>query len=102
MFRFRFFSKKRGGRRTMSDVGGRIARGLFFAALTVGGGAMLAAVLGSMTIQEWRANHEFVETRATIISERVARVDHEGRPKYRPEFIIRYTAAGVQHQVAGV
>lgn len=84
----------------MSEAGGRIAQALFFAALFVGGGAMLAGVLSRMTIAEWRANHEFVEVRCRVVAERIAEVEEEGRRYYRPDFTIRYTAGGVEYEVA--
>lgn len=84
----------------MSDVGGRAAQALFFAALFVGGGAVLAGVLSRMTIAEWRANHEFVETRCRIVAEQIAVVEEEGRQLYRPDFTIRYSAGGTEYEVA--
>ena len=39
---------------------------------------LLAVVLGRMTIVEWRANHEYVETRCTILDERVVQIETNG------------------------
>jgi hypothetical protein len=94
VFRIRFFEKKRGEHRTMSETGSRVALAAFFVVLAVAGAAVLAAVLGEMTIAEWRANHEFMPAKCTILAEKLAQVDTEGRIKYRPEFKIRYSAGG--------
>lgn len=99
MFRFRVFTKKRGDRRTMSDARAHVAQAVIFAAMFVGGGAVLAGVLSRMTIREWRANHEFVETRCRIVAEQIARDEEEGRTKFRPEFTIRYSVGGVDYEV---
>lgn len=98
MFRFRIFTKKRGERRTSSDLGGRIALILFFAVIMIAGGAVLAGVLRRMTIQEWRAKHEFVATEAVIVNERVDQVDEGGRLRFRPEFVVRYSVGGKEYQ----
>src|SRR5262245_16969468 len=100
MFRFRFFTKKRGERTTGSVLGGRIGLIVFFAAIMIAGGAVLAGVLRRMTIQEWRANHEFVPTTAVIVEERVAQEEEGGRLRYRPEFVIRYSAGGKEYEEA--
>lgn len=86
----------------MSEEGGRTALAGFFALLALGGAASLAGVLGALTIAEWRANHEFVETTCTVVAERVAQVEtEEGRIKYRPEVVFRYHAGGRDIETAG-
>jgi hypothetical protein len=98
VLRIRFFEKKRGEHHTMSEASGRLAIAVLFGVLAAAGAAILAVVLGSMTIAEWRANHEFVESRCTILGERVAQVETNGRIKYRPEFTIRYSASGSERE----
>ena len=99
MPRFRFFSKKRGDRRTTSDIGGRIALAGFFAVLAIVGGSILAEVVEEMTAPEWRANHEFVETRCVVLEKYIAERP-DSPPRYRPEFKIRYTAGGEEYTTA--
>lgn len=77
----------------MSEEGGKTALAGFFALLALGGAASLAGVLSSLTIAEWRANHEFAESTCTVVSERVAQVENEGRIKYRPEVTFRFKTA---------
>lgn len=95
--RFRFFSKKRGDHRTTSDLGARLATAGFFAVLTALGAALLGYVLRLMTIAEWRANHDFVESRAVVLDAYVASAEVEGVTKFRPEIVIRYDADGRTH-----
>ena len=60
------------------------------AVLTLFGG-MLAFHLGA----EVRANYFYVEGRCVLLDKRV----HEDGGTYRPDFLIRYTAAGREHEV---
>lgn len=92
--RFRFFSKKRGDHRTTFPVGAQVVNAGFFAVLTLVGGALLAYVLNSMTIAEWRANNEFGETRALVLEKYVTSAEVEDTTKYRPEVRIRYDVDG--------
>ncbi|MBL9089777.1 MAG: DUF3592 domain-containing protein [Planctomycetaceae bacterium] len=100
MARFWFFSKKRGERRTTSDTGGRAALALFFAALAIVGGAILATIISQVTAPEWRANHEFRETRALVLAKRIAEQTHELKTMYRPEVTIRYPAGEKTYETA--
>ncbi|MGC3966986.1 MAG: hypothetical protein QM775_06330 [Pirellulales bacterium] len=77
----------------MSEVDGRFALALFFAALAVVGAAILAAVVQEMTAPEWRANNEFVEARCTVLEKHVSERRQEEQLQYRPEFQVRYTPA---------
>jgi len=95
--RFRFFSKKRGQRRTMSELGGQAALGAFFAALVLIGAGILASVVGRMTAPEWRANHEYAETRCTVTGKRVAEIVKEDQVNFRPEVSIHYTVDGREY-----
>ncbi|MBN8625459.1 MAG: hypothetical protein J0M17_08225 [Planctomycetes bacterium] len=74
----------------MSELDGRFALSMFFAVLAAVGAALLANVVQEMTAPEWRANHEFFETRCTILAKYVAERSQEGQPRYRPEFKVRY------------
>jgi hypothetical protein len=99
--RFRFFSKKRGEHRTTSELGARVALGVFFAVLVVVGGSILAKVVGRVTISEWRANNEFAATRALVIDKHVVVSEDEGYTKYRPEVLFRYSEGVLEHLVRG-
>ncbi len=84
----------------MSDAGGRTALGAFFLLMAVGGAALLAGVLGRVTIAEWRANHEFVEAKCTVVAKRVAQIESDGVVKYRPEATLRYHVGGRDYESA--
>jgi len=92
--RFRFFTKKRGQHRTMSELGGQAALAGFFAVLAIVGSAILAGVVRQMTAPEWRANHEYTETVGTVVGKRVAEISKEDQTTFRPEVTVRYTVGG--------
>lgn len=85
----------------MSEEGGKTALAALFALLALGGATSLAGVLGTLTIAEWRANHEFVETTCTVVDKRVDQVVSEGRTHYRPEVTFRYQANGQEIETTG-
>ncbi|HEY2881654.1 MAG TPA: hypothetical protein VGJ15_04460 [Pirellulales bacterium] len=92
---FRIFTKKRGHRRTGSPTLGSAGEALFFAILFITGLAFLVLLLARMVIPEWRANHEFIQTTATVMKARVGEsTDSDGKPVYRPEALLHYQADG--------
>lgn len=107
---FKFYGKKRGDRRTGSRKMGRAGMGLFFGAFLLFGLGSLALILFTLTIPEWRANHDFVEARCKVLDSKI--VEHSGDsdsgPTYRPEFKIQYKVDGNvytlwrPHDVTGV
>jgi hypothetical protein len=97
-FRVSVFLEERGDRRTTSTSAAAWLAG-FFAVLAIVGGSILAEVVEEMTAPEWRANHEFVETRCVVLEKYIAERP-DSPPRYRPEFKIRYTAGGEEYTTA--
>jgi Protein of unknown function (DUF3592) len=86
------FGKKRGHRRTGSKLWGSAGEALFFATLLGIGAGFLLLLLVKMVVPEWRANHDFVRTDATVLKTRLGEsVDNDGRAVFRPEVLIRYS-----------
>ncbi|HZZ27554.1 MAG TPA: DUF3592 domain-containing protein [Pirellulales bacterium] len=88
---FRMFGKKRGHRRTGSKTLRNVGEVVFFALLLTMGTAFLVLLLARKVIPEWRANHEFLETTATILEKRIEhRHDPDGNLLYVPKAKIQY------------
>jgi hypothetical protein len=60
------FGKKRGHRRTGSKVLASAGEALFFAVLLGTGAGFFVLMLAKMVVPEWRAEHDFIETTATV------------------------------------
>lgn len=69
----RFFSKKRGHRRTGSEVWGSVGEALFHAALVVAGVAFGGLLITGIAVPEWRINHDFLESRGRVVGRGLAR-----------------------------
>src|SRR5262249_22518213 len=94
------FGQKRGHRRTGSKLLGSAGEALFLAILLGMGTAFLLLLLVKMVVPEWRANHEFLETTATVLKTRLGeRTDGDGRQEFRPEVLIQYQVGGETHEV---
>jgi hypothetical protein len=50
-------------------------------------------------LPEWRANHDYVETRCVVIDKRLAESRSDDGVTWRPEFFVRYTAGGREFRV---
>ncbi|MFM8892769.1 MAG: DUF3592 domain-containing protein [Planctomycetia bacterium] len=95
----RFFTKKRGHRRTGSREWGVVGDGLFHGTLLAAGLFFGAILLSGVAAPEWRINHEFRETFCTILGKGLARTtvsDPSGRGSttWRPCLLVRYSADG--------
>jgi hypothetical protein len=91
----RFFAKKRGHRRSVSEVWGSIAEGLFHAGLVLAGLVFGALLVTGVAVPEWRINHRFVEARGTVIGKGLARHTTARDRTWEPALRLRYdTAAG--------
>jgi hypothetical protein len=85
------FGKKRGHRRTGSKTLRNVGEALFFALLLLLGTVFLVLLLTRKVIPEWRANHEFLETTATVLDKRIEhRHDADGNILYAPKAKIHY------------
>jgi len=56
---------------------------------------LVGGLLAIHLVREGRANLFYVEGRCVLLDKRV----HEDGGTYRPDFLIRYTAAGREHEV---
>lgn len=95
----RFFTKKRGHRRTDAREWGVVGDGLFHGTLLAAGLFFGALLLSGVAAPEWRINHEFRETACTILGKGLARTtvsDPSGRGSttWRPCLLVRYSAEG--------
>lgn len=90
----RFFGKKRGHRRTVSEVWGSVGDALFHLAL-LGAGLVFGGLLVSgVAVPEWRINHDFVATNCSVVGKGLARRSAvaDGRPvtTWQPCLLLRY------------
>jgi hypothetical protein len=92
--RLRYYGKKRGDRRTGSKTLGSAGEALFFAILLLLGCGVLVALVVFLVVPEWRVNHEFVESRCTVIDKRVGERQGKEGTLYRPEVYIEYRVRG--------
>jgi hypothetical protein len=94
----RFYGKKRGDRRTGSGSWGSAGLAMFFGCVLALGCALLAVILATVVIPEWRANHRLVANRCLVMKKRIAERNDPGGTVYRPEFLIQYQAGGQTYQ----
>lgn len=91
----RFFAKKRGHRRTVSEAFASVAEGLFHAGLVVAGLAFGGLLVTGVAVPEWRINHEFREAAAEVIGKGLARRTTASERTWEPMLRLRYhTDAG--------
>ncbi len=91
----RFFAKKRGHRRTVSEVWGSVAEGLFHAGLVVAGLVFGGLLATGVAVPEWRINHHFVEAEAIVVGKGLARRTTARERTWEPAIRLRYeTPAG--------
>lgn len=92
----RFFSKKRGHRRTGSEVWGSVGEALFHAALMVAGVGFGGLLVTGIAVPEWRINHDFIESRGTVVGKGLARRSTGGsaaaQASWQPSVRLRYPA----------
>lgn len=69
----RFFSKKRGHRQTGSEVWGSIGEAVFHGVLVVAGVGFASLLITGIAVPEWRINHDFLESRGTVVGRGLAR-----------------------------
>jgi hypothetical protein len=89
----RFFAKKRGHRRTVSEAFGSVAEGLFHAGLVVAGLVFGGLLISGVAVPEWRINHDFREAEATVIGKGLARRTTATERTWEPALRLRYTTA---------
>jgi hypothetical protein len=96
----RLFAKKRGHRRTGSREWGVVGDGLFHGTLLIAGLCFGGLLVSGVAAPEWRINHEFRESRATILAKGLAKTTIADPPAkviahWRPCLLVRYSANGV-------
>lgn len=100
----RFLGKKRGHRRTGSQVWGTLGDGAFHAILLLTGLAFAALLATGVAVPEWRINHDFMGTRCTILGKGLVRKTVEDPPgafsnTWQPCLLVRYDVDGVSRVV---
>ena len=91
----RFFSKKRGHRRTGSEAWGSIGEGLFHAALVAAGLVFGGLLVTGIAVPEWRINHDFRESQGTVVGKGLARRITAAGTTWQPCLRLRFeTEAG--------
>lgn len=91
----RIFGKKRGHRRTGSQLWGSFGEGVFHAVVFCAGLAFAGLLISGIAVPEWRINHDFIETRCEIVGKGLARRIVEDSPGgfvtlWRPTVRVRY------------
>jgi len=91
----RIFGKKRGHRRTGSQIWGSFGEGVFHAVVFCAGLAFAGLLISGIAVPEWRINHDYVETRCQIVGTGLARRMVEDPPGayttfWRPTVRVRY------------
>jgi hypothetical protein len=91
----RLFAKKRGHRRSGSQAWGSFGEGVFYGVLLIAGLVFGGLLLSGVAVPEWRINHDFVETRGTIVGTGLAKRTVEDPPgsfatTWQPCLRVRY------------
>lgn len=97
----RLYEKKRGDRRTGSQLFGSLGEALFFGIFFAVGCLALAWMWVVLVWPEWRANRQFSPVAATVIDKRVRIRDAttSDPTMYRPELRVKYEFAGQPYDV---
>jgi hypothetical protein len=90
----RFYEKKRGRRRTGSNLLASLGTGCFCALALVTGFVSLGGIFVSLTVPELRANRDFVEHRARLIDERLDQQTASEGSVFAPRFRLKFTVEG--------
>jgi len=90
------YGKKRGNRRTGSQIWGSAGEAAFSLFFLCVGILFLVRLLNSLVIPEWNANQGFVQDRGTVKMTRVGQ--QPGGSGVRPEILIRYEVDGQPYE----
>jgi len=96
----RFFEKKRGERRTGSQVWASVGEAAFYAALLVAGLVFGGLLVSGVAVPEWRINHDFVPTRGVVLGKGLQRRSVADPPgvvhtTWAPVLRLRFSVEGV-------
>lgn len=93
----RFYGKKRGARRTGSNLLATLGSGCFCALALAIGFVALGRIMVVLTIPELRANRDFVEQKALLLDKRLDEQPASGGAVYAPRFLLKFVAQGRTH-----
>jgi hypothetical protein len=93
----RFYGKKRGQRRSGSNVLGRLGSGFFCALSLLIGCVALIRVFVELTVPELRANRDFVEVPAVLLDKQLDIQPAADGPVYAPRFHLQFTVRGREY-----
>lgn len=88
----RFYGKKRGGRRTGSNLLASVGSGCFCALALAIGFVALGRIIVGLTIPELRANRDFVEQTARLLDKRLDEQPVSDGALFAPRFLLQFTA----------
>ena len=96
----RFFEKKRGERRTGSQVWASAGEGAFYAALLVAGLVFGGLLVSGVAVPEWRINHDFLSTQGVVVGKGLQRRSVADPPgvvhtTWAPVLRLRFAVEGV-------
>ncbi len=99
----RFFSKKRGERRTDSPAWGSVGEWLFHVVLLLAGVIFATVLLVGVAVPEWRINNRYREGEGVIVGKGVARTTKTDllgsqHRTWRPVLRVRYLVAGRRYE----
>lgn len=96
--KFRFFEKKRGGRRTGSKFWGTVFEALFYLGLLLSGCLLLVLILVTRIYPHWGANRYFLQTFGAILNRRIIEQGSGEARTYRPDVQVEYQVDGAEYR----
>lgn len=93
----RFYGKKRGARRTGSNLLATLGSGCFCALALAIGFVALGRIMVGLAIPEVRANRDFVEETALLLDKRLDEQASNDGAVYAPRFLLKFAAQGRSH-----
>lgn len=95
----RIFGKKRGHRRTGSQVWATVGDAVFHTALLLTGVIFGGLLLSGVAVPEWRINHDYLPARCTVVGKRIERRIADRPPGgWYPAVLLRYEADGTSRE----
>ena len=95
----RIFGKKRGHRRTGSQIWGTVGDAAFHAALLLAGVIFGGLLVSGVAVPEWRINHDYLPARCTVVGKRIERRVADRPPgAWHAALLLRYETDGTARE----
>lgn len=95
----RIFGKKRGHRRTGSQIWGTVGDAVFHAALLLAGVVFGGLLVSGVAVPEWRINHDYLPARCTVVGKRIERRVADRPPgAWHAALLLRYETDGTARE----